>query len=462
MTNEAGVAADTTSSDPKKDTRELTKVAVSGWLGTAMEFMDFQLYSLAAALVFNKIFFPDVSPAIGFIAAMATYGVGYVARLLGAIYFGRMGDRIGRKHVLFITIALMGASTTLIGLLPTYAMIGIWAPILLVLLRLLQGFGAGAEIAGASVMLAEYAPVKRRGIIASLVSLGTNSGTLAASGIWAILVATLPQDQLESWGWRIPFLFSFVLLLLAVWIRRSIKESPVFEQRVDVVDGKAMTRAELAAAATGGQSAITAGLKQRKGRAFLIALGLRFGQAGNSGLIQTFLVGYLATTLLLDKSVGINAILIGSLLGFVTVPAMGLIGDRVGRRPVYITLTIITILFAIPMLIMINSGNTVLVTIAIVLGLNIGVLGLFAMESVTMAELFGARTRFTQLALAKEIGGILATAIGPVLAATLTAITGQWWPLAAMLIGYSTITLISALVAPETRGRDLVKLEDAV
>lgn len=462
MTNKAEAPAVKSPADAKKDTRELTKVAVSGWLGTAMEFMDFQLYSLAAALVFNKIFFPDVSPAIGFIAAMATYGVGYVARLLGAIYFGRMGDRIGRKQVLFITIALMGASTTLIGLLPTYAMIGIWAPILLVLLRLLQGFGAGAEIAGASVMLAEYAPVQRRGIIASLVSLGTNSGTLAASGIWAILVATLPQDQLESWGWRIPFLFSFVLLLLAVWIRRSIKESPVFEQRVDVVDGRAMTRAELAAAATEGQGALVAGFKQRKGRAFLIALGLRFGQAGNSGLIQTFLVGYLATTLLLDKSVGINAILIGSLLGFAMVPAMGVIGDRVGRRPVYITLTIITILFAVPMLMMINSGDTVLVTIAIVVGLNIGVLGLFAMESVTMAELFGARTRFTQLALAKEIGGILATAIGPVLAATLTAVTGQWWPLAAMLIGYSAITLVSAIVAPETRGRDLVKLEDAV
>jgi MHS family metabolite:H+ symporter-like MFS transporter len=452
----------TTTDNPKKETRELTKVAVSGWLGTAMEFMDFQLYSLAAALVFNKIFFPDVSPAIGFIAAMATYGVGYVARLVGAIYFGRMGDRIGRKQVLFITIALMGASTTLIGFLPTYAMIGIWAPILLVALRLLQGFGAGAEIAGASVMLAEYAPARRRGIIASLVSLGTNSGTLAATGIWAILVAVLPQDQLESWGWRIPFLFSFVLLILAVWIRRSIKESPVFEQRVDVIDGKAMTRAEMAAAATQGEAALVAGLKQRKGRAFAIALGLRFGQAGNSGLIQTFLVGYLATTLMLDKSVGINAILIGSLFGFITVPLMGVIGDRVGRRPVYITLTSITILFAVPMLMMINSGDTVLVTVAIVLGLNLGVLGLFAMESVTMAELFGARTRFTQLALAKEIGGILATAIGPVLAATLTAITGQWWPLAAMLIGYSAISLVSAIISPETRGRDLVKLEDAV
>src|SRR6478752_6413306 len=209
-----------------RTTKDLVKAAVSGWMGTAMEFMDFQLYSLAAAIVFNKIFFPNVSPAVGLIAAFATYGVGYVARLVGAIYFGRMGDRIGRKKVLFITIALMGASTTLIGVLPTYGMIGIWAPILLVALRLIQGFGAGAEIAGATVMLTEYASARRRGLISSLVCLGTNSGTLGASALWAILVASLSQDQLLSWGWRIPFLASFVIMLFAIWIRRSIKESP--------------------------------------------------------------------------------------------------------------------------------------------------------------------------------------------------------------------------------------------
>ncbi|HVI17118.1 MAG TPA: MFS transporter, partial [Gaiellales bacterium] len=202
-----------------RTTRDLTKAAVSGWLGTAMEFLDFQLYSLAAAIVFNKIFFPNVSPAVGLIAAMATYGVGYVARLAGAIYFGRMGDRIGRKRVLFITIALMGASTTLIGVLPTYAAVGLLAPILLVVLRLLQGFGAGAEIAGATTMLAEYAPAKRRGLIASFVALGTNSGTLAASALWALLLAVLSEDQLLSWGWRLPFLLSFVLMVFAVWLR---------------------------------------------------------------------------------------------------------------------------------------------------------------------------------------------------------------------------------------------------
>jgi MHS family metabolite:H+ symporter-like MFS transporter len=321
-------------------------------------------------------------------------------------------------------------------------------------------------------LLAEYAPARRRGLISSLVCLGTNSGTLAASALWAILVAVLSEEQLLSWGWRIPFLASFLLMIFAVWIRRSLKESPVFEQRADVVDGVALSKEEIAkkdaakreaaAAAAAGTSTIEAALHQRKGKAFLIALGLRFGQAGNSGLIQTFLVGYLATVLLMDKTVGTTAIMYGSILGFATIPLIGILGDRFGRKPLYLTLSTLTALFAIPMMMMVTSGNPTLVTIAVVAGLNLGVLSLFSMESVTMAEFFGARTRFTQLALAKEIGGILATAIGPLLAATLTAVTGHWWPLAAMLIGYSLITLISAAVGPEVRGRDMVRLEDAV
>jgi len=445
---EHAVAQTGTATPPTRTTRELTRAAMSGWLGTAMEFMDFQLYSLAAAIVFNKIFFPDVSPAVGLIAAMATYGVGYVARLAGAVYFGRMGDRIGRKKVLFLTISLMGASTTLIGVLPTYQAIGLLAPILLVVLRLIQGFGAGAEIAGATVMLAEYAPVQRRGLIASLVSLGTNSGTLAASGLWALLVAVLAEDQLLSWGWRLPFLLSFVLMIFAVWMRRNLRESPVFEERPDVVDGVAVSRVE-------------AGIKQSKGKSFFLALGLRFGQAGNSGLVQTFLVGYVATTLLVDKTVPTSAIMYGSIAGFATVPLVGLLGDRIGRRPMYIGLSVLTIVLAFPLLLMIASGSTPALLAGMIIALNIGVLGLFSLESVTMAELFGARTRFTQLAVAKEIGGILATAIGPVVAAALTAATGHWWPIAAMLVGYSLITLVSAVLAPETRGRDLVKLADA-
>ncbi|MBE1493475.1 MHS family metabolite:H+ symporter-like MFS transporter [Amycolatopsis lexingtonensis] len=439
-----------------RTTRDLVRAAVSGWLGTAMEFMDFQLYSLAAAIVFNKIFFPDVSPAIGLIAAMATYGVGYVARLAGAVYFGRMGDRLGRKKVLFITISLMGVSTTLIGALPTYQAVGILAPILLVALRLIQGFGAGAEIAGATVMLAEYAPVRRRGLIASLVSLGTNSGTLAASALWALLIGVLSDQQLLSWGWRLPFLLSFVLMVFAVWLRRNLKESPVFEERPDVVDGVALSRTELA-----DQGVLEAGLRQRKGKAFFLALGLRFGQAGNSGVVQTFLVGFVATTLAVSKSVPTTAIVYGSLLGFLTVPLVGMLGDRFGRRPVYIALTLLTAVLAFPLMFLITSGTTLALEVGMIIALNVGVLGLFSLESVAMAELFGARTRFTQLALAKEIGGILATAIGPVVAATLTAATGHWWPVAAMLVVYSLITLVATLLSPEMRGRDLVRLEDA-
>jgi MHS family metabolite:H+ symporter-like MFS transporter len=456
----------TTSPPGQRSTKDLTRAAVSGWLGTAMEFMDFQLYSLAAAIVFNRIFFPDVSPAIGLVAAMGTYGVGYVARLAGAVYFGRMGDRMGAKRVLVITITLMGVSTTLIGALPTHAVIGIWAPILLVALRMIQGFGAGAEIAGATVMLAEYAPARKRGLIASLVCLGTNSGTLAASALWALLLAVLSEEQLLSWGWRLPFLLSFVLMLFAVWLRRRLKESPVFEQRSDVVDGVALSREELAAAeetgADGERSTLEAALHQRKGKAFFLALALRFGQAGNSGLVQTFLVGYIATTVLVDESVGTTAVAVGSLVGFATIPVIGLLGDRFGRRPVYTAMTVLSMLVAVPGMLLITSGNPVLVVVAVALLLNVAVLSLFSLESVTMAELFGARTRFTQLALAKEIGGILATAIGPVVAASLTALTGHWWPIAAMLVAYSLITLVAARIAPEVRGRDLVRLEDAV
>lgn len=453
MTDNA-VVSQTGATPPTRSTRELARAAMSGWLGTAMEFMDFQLYSLAAAIVFNKIFFPDVSPAVGLIAAMATYGVGYVARLAGAVYFGRMGDRIGRKKVLYLTITLMGASTTLIGVLPTYQAIGLLAPILLVVLRLIQGFGAGAEIAGATVMLAEYAPPQRRGLVASLVSLGTNSGTLAASGLWALLVAVLSEDQLLTWGWRLPFLLSFVLMIFAVWMRRNLKESPVFEERADVVDGVALSRAEAG-------DVLEPVARQRKGKSFFLALGLRFGQAGNSGLVQTFLVGYIATTLLVDKTIPTSAIMYGSIVGFATVPLVGLLGDRIGRRPMYIALSLLTIVLAFPLLLMISSGSAPALLVGMIIALNIGVLGLFSLESVTMAELFGARNRFTQLAVAKEIGGILATAIGPVVAAALTAATGHWWPIAAMLVVYSLITLVSAVLSPETRGRDLVKLEDA-
>ncbi|MFT8390282.1 MAG: MFS transporter [Sporolactobacillus sp.] len=444
----------------KEKRHELIKVSFSGWLGTTLEYVDFQLYGLAAALVFNTIFFPDISPAAGLMASMATYGVGYFSRILGAYVFGRMGDRIGRKNVLTITILLMGGGSTLIGLLPTYAMIGLWAPFLLLILRLIQGFGAGAEIAGASVMLTEYAPPKRRGILGSLVALGTNSGTLLASAIWLILTTVLSNQQLMSWGWRLPFLCSFLLMFFTVWLRKHLSETPVFLQRVDVVDGKAISSVEFKKMMRE-QSAHVSDEKRVKGKSFLLAFGLRLGQSGNSSIIQTFLIGYVVTTLAVTKSVTSMALVYGSLIGFLTVPFVGHLSDRFGRRKLYTVSSILSVVAAWPALLMIMSGVTWMVVAGIALALNLCVLHLSSLENVTMTELFGARNRYTQLALSKEFGGTLAAGIAPFAVSSFCALTGSWWPIPATLVVFSLITLISARTGPEVAGRDLNDLQAA-
>lgn len=296
-----------TQAQPQRTTSDLVKAAVSGWLGTALEFMDFQLYSLGAALVFHEIFFPEQSAAMALILAMGTYGAGYIARIVGAFIFGRMGDSIGRKKVLFITITMMGICTTLIGVLPTYAQIGIFAPVLLVTLRIIQGLGAGAEISGAGTMLAEYAPKGKRGIISSLVAMGTNCGTLSATAIWAVMFFALDREELIAWGWRVPFLASVVVMIFAIWLRMNLKESPVFEKVND---------AQTVQPDTSLGSMV-------KSKSFWLATGLRFGQAGNSGLIQTFLAGYLVQTLLFDKAIPTDALMVSSILGFISIPLLG-------------------------------------------------------------------------------------------------------------------------------------------
>ncbi len=436
----------------ERTTSDLVKAAVSGWLGTALEFMDFQLYSLGAALVFHEIFFPEQSAAMALILAMGTYGAGYVARIVGAFFFGKMGDRIGRKKVLFITITMMGICTTLIGVLPTYAQIGIFAPVLLVTLRIIQGLGAGAEISGAGTMLAEYAPKGKRGIISSLVAMGTNCGTLSATAIWAFMFFVLDREELVAWGWRIPFLASVVVMIFAIWLRLNLKESPVFEQ---VNDGDA-TPPQVQASET------TLGAMFRS-KTFWLATGLRFGQAGNSGLIQTFLAGYLVQTLLFNKSIPTDALMISSILGFITIPLLGWLSDKIGRRVPYILLNISAIVLAYPMIsIIVDTSYTPGVIMASIIVIhNFAVLGLFALENITMAEMFGSRNRFTRMAISKEAGGLVAVGFGPVLAGIFCNMTGSWWPIVAMMIVYSVIGLVSAILMPEVRDRDLSLREDA-
>ncbi|WP_318377577.1 MFS transporter [Enterobacter sp.] len=436
----------------ERTTSDLVKAAVSGWLGTALEFMDFQLYSLGAALVFHEIFFPEQSAAMALILAMGTYGAGYVARIVGAFFFGKMGDRIGRKKVLFITITMMGICTTLIGVLPTYAQIGIFAPVLLVTLRIIQGLGAGAEISGAGTMLAEYAPKGKRGIISSLVAMGTNCGTLSATAIWAFMFFVLDREELVAWGWRIPFLASVVVMIFAIWLRMNLKESPVFEQ---VNEGESIPAKVQASETTLGA--------MFSSKTFWLATGLRFGQAGNSGLIQTFLAGYLVQTLLFNKSIPTDALMISSILGFLTIPLLGWLSDKIGRRLPYILLNISAIVLAYPMISIIvdNSYTPGVIMASIIVIHNFAVLGLFALENITMAEMFGSRNRFTRMAISKEAGGLVAVGFGPVLAGIFCNMTGSWWPIVAMMIVYSVIGLVSAILMPEVRDRDLSIREDA-
>ncbi|EFE95924.1 MFS transporter [Serratia odorifera] len=440
---------------PKRNTSDLVKAAVSGWLGTALEFMDFQLYSLGAALVFHEIFFPEQSAAMALILAMGTYGAGYIARIVGAFIFGRMGDTIGRKKVLFITITMMGVCTTLIGVLPTYAQIGIFAPLLLVLLRIVQGLGAGAEISGAGTMLAEYAPKGKRGIISSLVAMGTNCGTLSATAIWAFMFFWLSKEELLAWGWRIPFLASVVVMIFAIWLRMNLKESPVFEKVNDSSD-------EAVANAMPVDNTHSLGAMFTS-KSFWLATGLRFGQAGNSGLIQTFLAGYLVQTLLFEKSIPTDALMISSILGFITIPLLGWLSDKFGRRLPYIIVSISAIILAYPTLsLIVDKGNDVsIIMVSIIVIHNVAVLGLFALENITMAEMFGSRNRFTRMAIAKEAGGLVAVGFGPLLAGIFCNMVDSWWPIVVMIVAYSVVGLISALLMPEVKDRDLSLLEDA-
>jgi MFS transporter, MHS family, metabolite:H+ symporter len=441
-----------TQHQPVRSTKDLVRAAISGWLGTALEFMDFQLYSLGAALVFHEVFFPEQSAAMALILAMGTYGAGYIARIVGAFIFGKMGDRIGRKKVLFITITMMGICTTLIGVLPTYGQIGIFAPVLLVTLRIVQGLGAGAEISGAGTMLAEYAPKGKRGIISSLVAMGTNCGTLSATAIWAVMFFALDREALVAWGWRVPFLASAVVMIFAIWLRLNLKESPVFE--------KVSESGAVASQAVAEETSLGAMFRSKS---FWLATGLRFGQAGNSGLIQTFLAGYLVQTLLFDKAIPTDALMISSVIGFITIPLLGWLSDKLGRRVPYIILSISAIILAYPMLSIIvdktYSASTIMLCLIVIH--NVAVLGLFALENITMAEMFGSRNRFTRMAIAKEAGGLVAVGFGPLLAGIFCNVTGSWWPMVAMVICYSVIGLISALLMPEVCDRDLSLPQDA-
>lgn len=424
---------------------------ISTWLGTTMEYVDFALYGLAAGLIFGNVFFPGSSPVIALLSGFATYAVGFLARPLGAIYFGRLGDKRGRKFVLVTTVALMGLSTTLIGLIPGYDQIGVAAPALLVLLRLAQGFGAGAELSGGAVMLAEYAPAKRRGLVASIVALGSNSGTLLASAIWLAIIQ-LPQADLLSWGWRIPFIGSFIITAAALLIRRSMSESPVFLKQQATLQENSRPETTIK----------PEGSFWSRHKAFFIMVGLRIGENGPSYLAQSFVIGYVAKVLLVDKSVPTSAVLIASILGFGVIPLAGFLSDHFGRRLSYRVFCLLLVLYAVPAFALLDTRDPAMVMCVIIVGMCLASLGIFGVQAAYGVELFGVNHRYSQMALAKELGSIVSGGTAPLVAAALLAGFGHWWPIAAYFILMAGIGLVTTFYAPETKGRNLNEFEDAV
>jgi len=322
----------------KEGRGQFWRATFSCWLGTAMEYVDFALYGLAAGMVFGDVFFPEATPMVALLASFATYSVGFIARPIGALVFGWIGDRKGRRVVLLTTVALMGVSTTLIGLIPSYAQIGVWAPICLVILRFAQGFGAGAELSGGAVMLAEYAPAKRRGLVASIIAIGSNSGTLLASLVW-LLVLQLDKADLIAWGWRIPFLGCILFAGGALYLRRHVRETPVFERELQQNRQRMLDNTP---ATPDNRSYL------QRTKAFWIMLGLRIGENGPSYLCQGFIVGYVAKVLMVDKSVPALAVMIASLCGFLVIPLAGWLSDRFGRRVTYRWFCLLPVLYAFP------------------------------------------------------------------------------------------------------------------
>ncbi|SAL06579.1 major facilitator transporter [Caballeronia calidae] len=435
-------------------TSDLYRAAWAASLGSALEYYDFALYNLASALIFGPLFFPSSDPAIALIASFGAYFLGFAIRPVGGIIFGALGDRYGRKFVLMATILLMGIASTLIGLLPTYASAGIWAPVLLVGCRLLQGLGAGAEQAGAAVLMAEYAPAKRRGYFAALPFMGVLLGTVMAAAIYFALVRV--EDVSQSWLWRVPFLLSVFIIAVAIWIRLKLKESPSFsklEARHQIND-----------------SPLKHLIKHSK-PTLLKVIGMRMAENGGSSIYQSLAISYMATATGLKGPIGPVALLLAAVSGAVIIPLTGKLSDRFGRVPVYRAFALYQLLLAFPTWWVLSQGNAT-ASIAMLCVALAGVWGMFATQGALLPELFGAQHRYAGVAVGREVSAVIAGGVAPLIGASIIAwATAHWggaegrilaWiPLASYVAILSLIGVVTTYYTPETRGRDLDDLRDA-
>src|ERR1700733_2325624 len=334
----------------------MNSIVFASCFGTIIEWYDFLIYATAAALVFNKAFFPTFDPLAGTLAALGSYAVGFLARPLGGALFGHFGDRLGRKSMLVLTLFIMGVSTFCIGLLPTYASIGVFAPILLILLRVIQGIGLGGEWGGASLMVLEHAPSDKRGFYTSFVQIGFPIGLVLATFAFT-LVTKLPEADFAAYGWRIPFLLSIVLLAVGTFVRSRGPETPVFEQ-LKLRDGLS-------------KNPVIEAVGKNTGT-FLIAVGLKLSEVSWVYLLTVFVVVYATTKLGLPKPLIVDAVLYAAVLELVSLSLFGWLSDRIGRRPLYILGALFTIVFAFPLFWMLESRSTVLIFTAIMIAMNFG------------------------------------------------------------------------------------------
>lgn len=417
------------------DTRATRLRAIGGSvIGTALEWYDFFIYGTAAALVFNHLFFPNVDPLIGTLLAFGSFAVGFIARPIGAIVFGNYGDRIGRKKVLVITLMIMGASTMLIGLIPDYATIGILAPILLTLLRFVQGFGLGGEWGGAVLMSLEHGDPKRRGLAASWPQIGVPLGLLLANGALTLMIAVTSDEAFLAWGWRVPFILSAVLIGIGLWIRLNVTESPEFEK--------------LAAAGERVKFPILEVFRTQK-RELLIATGSRIGTDVAFYIFVLFVVTYLTQMVGIDQSTAMLVVLVSAGAMLVFIPLFGALSDRLGRRPVYLGGAIGALIWVFAFFPLLETGNLALLLVADFVGMLCWAAMYGPLASFT-TELFPANVRYSGASLGFQLSGILGGALAPIIAVALYGQFESWIPIAIYVAAMLLITVVSVVVARES------------
>jgi len=416
-------------------TSAIRQILGASFIGTAIEWYDFFLYGTAASLVFGQLFFPGSDPLISTLSALGTFAVGFVIRPLGGIIFGHFGDRLGRKTILVLTLNMMGLATFLIGLLPTYETIGIWAPILLVLLRIVQGLGVGGEWGGAALMAVENSPEDRRGYYGSWPQMGVPAGLLLSTAIF-FAVSLLPNEQFLAWGWRIPFLLSIILVGVGLFVRLRIAESPAFS--------------EIQESHTEAQMPVVDVFRSYPKNLF-VAIGARVASDGGFYVFSVFVLDYATRTLGLPRPTILLGIAIASAIEIFTIPLFAVISDRTGRRPIYLIGTALLLILAYPYFLLIGTGSTVLVILASVLALSIAHATMYGPMSAFFAELFSARVRYSGSSMGYQLSAIIGGGAGPLIATYLVAAAGgSFWPVVAWMAMLCVITFVSVFAAEET------------